>query len=178
MRSHSNQQKWAFRVASHPRHGGGHLARCTVLADALLALNAHVTFVLDEGSNAIVEILKARGLSIVISGRTSQGSGPGVFLDGYKILEDESSYWHSVAPQMVVIDDFLKPPKGTSLVINCAPHAEGTQVGGMPALLGPRYALVSPKFAALPCRDRSQDPEHVLISFGRLDPQDLDRADY
>tara|TARA_B100001964_G_scaffold237039_1_gene299833 strand:- start:576 stop:794 length:219 start_codon:yes stop_codon:yes gene_type:complete len=26
---------WLIRVASHPRHGGGHLARCTVLAEAL-----------------------------------------------------------------------------------------------------------------------------------------------
>ena len=46
-----------------------------VLADALLALNAHVTFVLDEGSNAIVEILKERGLSI-ISGADLPGKWP------------------------------------------------------------------------------------------------------
>jgi UDP-2,4-diacetamido-2,4,6-trideoxy-beta-L-altropyranose hydrolase len=173
MQTHRNRQRWVFRVASHARHGGGHLARCIVLADALLELNAHVTFVLDEGSNVGLEMIEARGISPAIAGMDFTGTWSGSVLDGYEILEKEPSYWQTAASPMVVIDDFLNPPEGASLVINSGPHAEGTQVQGIPALLGPRYALVSPEFAALPNCDRSRIPEQILVSFGRLDPQNL-----
>ena len=138
-----------------------------------MAMNTHVTFVVDESANAAAEMLRAKGMSTAIAGTEVTGNWCGSLLDGYEILNEEVSHWRSVAPPIVVIDDFLNPPVGATLVINSAPHAEGTQVNGIPALLGPRYALVSPEFAALPNRDRSVAPERVLVSFGRLDPQNL-----
>ena len=102
-------------MASHARHGGGHLARCIVLADALLELNTHVTFVLDEGSNVGIEMIEARGISLAIAGMDFTGAWSGSVLDGYEILEKEPSYWQTAASPMVVIDDFLNPPEGASL---------------------------------------------------------------
>jgi UDP-2,4-diacetamido-2,4,6-trideoxy-beta-L-altropyranose hydrolase len=75
-----------------------------------------------------------------------------------------------LAPPLVVLDDFLNPPHGASLVINGAFHLSAETVDGIPALLGPDYALVGPRFAALPVRDFSRPVREIVITFGRLDP--------
>ena len=136
-----------------------------------MAMNTHVTFVVDESANAAAEMLRAKGMSTAIAGTEVTGNWCGSLLDGYEILNEEVSHWRSVAPPIVVIDDFLNPPVGATLVINSAPHAKALRSLEL-ALLGPG-TLVSPEFAALPNRDRSVAPERVLVSFGRLDPQNL-----
>jgi spore coat polysaccharide biosynthesis predicted glycosyltransferase SpsG len=91
-------------------------------------------------------------------------------LDGYDLMERDAQKFAAFAPPLVVLDDFLAPPSTAALVVNGAFHLEGERVGAIPALLGQRYALVDPRFAALPDRDRSGPVERLLVSFGRLDP--------
>lgn len=164
---------WILRVASHPRHGGGHLSRMCVLGRALERAKADVLFVLDRDSGPALAQPADAGLVTTVVG--SEGAGPwrGCVLDGYDILRDEAEHWRAVAAPVAVIDDFLDPPEGVALVVNGAPHLAGTAIAGVPALLGPDYALIDPRYAALPARDRTAPVLRVLVTFGRLDPDNV-----
>lgn len=164
---------WALRVASHSRHGGGHLARIRVLAKALKVAGEEVTLVLDQGANAAKQVIQGDSLRFCKVAEALQGQFSGIVLDGYEIIRNEVSLWINRAAPVVVIDDFLNPPAGVSLVINSAPHLVGGQVNGIRALLGSRYALVDPIYASLPDKDRSKPVQRLLVSFGRIDPDNL-----
>jgi len=163
-------QRWLIRVASHRRHGGGHVARCAVLASALVDVGADVVVQLDADSPEAAGILAPRGLSC--SEDTPTGPIDGIVLDGYELMEKEAAALARRAP-LVAIDDFLDPPHVAALVVNCALHLEGDHVGTTPALLGPRFALVDPRFSALPTRDHTGPVRHVLVTMGRIDAANL-----
>lgn len=169
-------RSWLLRVASHPRHGGGHLARTRVLAAALRDADLEPLFVLDAGASQARATLEQQGFDCRFADQPTHAfagrAWAGCVLDGYDILRDEAIRWASTAPPMAVLDDFLSPPLGTALVINGAPHLSGSEVDGVPALLGPTFAMIDPRYAALPDRDRSGGG-HVLVAFGRLDPGNL-----
>jgi spore coat polysaccharide biosynthesis predicted glycosyltransferase SpsG len=93
----------------------------------------------------------------------------GIVLDGYELMETQAMTLARRAP-LVVIDDFLEPPVCAKLAINGAVHLDGDRIGDLPALLGPRYALVDPRYAALPSRDHTAPVRDVLITMGRIDP--------
>lgn len=160
-------QRWLIRVASHRRHGGGHVARCAVLASALVDAGADVMVQLDADSPEAAAILARRGLAC--SEDAPVGPMDGIVLDGYELMETEAAALARRAP-LVAIDDFLEPPAGTTLAINGAVHLDGDRIGDLPALLGPRYALVDPRYAALPARDRTAPVRNILITMGRIDP--------
>lgn len=164
---------WALRVASHSRHGGGHLARARVLANALCGVGEAVTLVLDDGADVAKRIVLQDGLSFCSVSDAFDIRFSGVVLDGYEILRNEATRWISYSAPVAVIDDFLDPPVGVSLVVNGAPHLSGKEVRGIPALLGSRYAMIDPRYAAIPNRDRSKPVRRVLVSFGLLDPDNL-----
>lgn len=164
---------WALRVASHTRHGGGHLARAIVLAEALKASGETAVLLLDDDAYGAKEVAQRHGLSFCGVSDALDIRFSGVVLDGYEIIRHEAARWLEHSVPVAVIDDFLYPPDGASLVINGAPHLSGDEVRGIPALLGGRYALVDPIYATLPNRDRSEPVKRILVSFGRLDPDNL-----
>ncbi len=161
-------EPWLFRVASHPSQGGGHVARSGVLAREL-ARSAPVRMVLDANSPDARARLEAAGLSCVTAGEEGPGPWVGAVVDGYLFREAEAGKIARRARPMVWIDDFLDPPDGVDMLVNGACHLSDTEAAGVPALLGPRYALIDPRYAALPGRDRAAPVERVLVTFGRLD---------
>lgn len=165
--------RWLIRVASHSRHGGGHLARCTALAAAMETAGAPSLFVLDPNADAAGQMLKQMGFNCCTLGQEGTGPWAGCVLDGYNILRHEAVTWRDLARPMVVIDDFLDPPEGTALAVNSAVHLDGQTIGNIPALLGSRYALVPLRFAEVAERDRTEPVRRVLVTFGRLDPDNL-----
>ncbi len=160
---------WLFRVASQPSQGGGHVSRSGALA---LALKSHcpVTMVLDHDSFDARGRLEAAGLSCTTTGEEGPGPWAGAVVDGYRFERSELGSIASKARPVVWFDDFLDPPEIADLVINAMCGDSGSEIKGRPALLGPRYALIDPRFAVLPGRDRTRPVEKILISFGRLDP--------
>lgn len=160
-------QRWLIRVASHRRHGGGHVARCLVLASALVDAGADVVVQLDPGAPEAAAILSRYGLPCTED--TPAGPIHGIVLDGYELIKKEAMTLARHAP-LVAIDDFLEPPACAKLVINGAVHLDGDRISDLPALLGSRYALVDPRYAALPSRDRTVPVRNVLITMGRIDP--------
>ncbi|MEK9662658.1 MAG: hypothetical protein VW644_13165, partial [Alphaproteobacteria bacterium] len=166
-------QRWLIRVASHRRHGGGHFARCAVLASALAEAGADIVVQLDADSPEAAALLAPRGLACTES--QPSGSWNGIVLDGYALMDEEAASLARHAP-LVAIDDFLDPPACAALAVNGAVHLDGHHIGAIPALLGPRYALVDPRFAALPERDRTAPVGNILVTMGRLDPDDMTGA--
>lgn len=170
-------QRWLFRVASHRNSGGGHVARSGVLARALVDAGADVVLQLDPDSPDGEARIRALGLTCIDANQPLQGPWSGSVLDGYAVVANEAESFARVAPTLVVIDDFLEPPVCASLVVNGAVHLDGDRVGTIPALLGPRYALVDPRFVALRGGGKAQNPgapvNSILVTFGRLDPDDM-----
>ncbi|MBR44957.1 MAG: hypothetical protein CMM31_00410 [Rhodospirillaceae bacterium] len=165
--------RWLIRVASHARHGGGHVSRCGALAMALAEAGAEVTLQLDPDSPEAMARYRTLGLSATEEDVLSTGPWRGSVLDGYELLEREAPRFLSLAPPLAVIDDFLSPPPGTELAINSALHLDGDYIGPTPALLGPRYAMIDPRFSRLPMKDRCRPAGHILVTMGRLDPDNL-----
>jgi spore coat polysaccharide biosynthesis predicted glycosyltransferase SpsG len=124
---------------------------------------------LDPDSPEAAARLAALGLDCTADTAWPIGSWDGSLIDGYG-MEKEAAVLAKNAPPMVVLDDFLVPPPGTSLVVNSAFHLTGDTINGLPALLGPAFALVDPRFSALPDRGRDQPVRKILVTFGRIDP--------
>ena len=56
-------KRWLFRVSSHLRHGRGHVARCTVLAEEMREKGYNVFFQLDQESIDAATRLKKKGFT-------------------------------------------------------------------------------------------------------------------
>jgi spore coat polysaccharide biosynthesis predicted glycosyltransferase SpsG len=159
---------WLLRVASRPEVGAGHVSRCRALALAL-GRHAGVVLVLDREGAAWQRKLGAEGLESVVQGQEPPGPWAGSILDGYDVAPEEVAALARAAPPLVAIDDFLEPPRQADLVVNPAPNLEGESVGGIPALLGPAYALLDPRFEAPPPGPVADQVEHVVVTFGARD---------
>ena len=57
-------KRWLFRVSSHLRHGRGHVARCTVLAEEMREKGYNVFFQLDQESIDAATRLKKKVLHV------------------------------------------------------------------------------------------------------------------
>ena len=170
--------RWLFRIASHARHGGGHVSRAAVLARALKEAGSDVIMQLDPGSAPAAARLSSMGLScteddLPAGGGSESRAWAGSLVDGYDLLAQTAAQLARWAPPLVAIDDFLLPPQGAALVVNSAFGLDGKTIDGVPALLGPRFALVDRAFAQVSQRDRAAPVSHVLVSMGRLDPDNL-----
>lgn len=167
------ESSWLFRVASLPRHGGGHLARCTALAAAVRA-HSPVTFVLDDvddGAQLAAKALGQNGYKSVEAAKAGSIPILGTVIDGYEFTDETAAFYAARGP-LVAFDDFLRPPASADLVINASCHLSGETVAGVPALLGPNYALINEIFSAIPDRDRTAPVQRILVTFGKLDPGD------
>ena len=142
-------QRWLIRVASHTRHGGGHVARCGNLGSALARVGADVMMQLDPDSPDAAARLRRLGLATSEVDMLPSGMWDGSVVDGYELMEEEAADLARRAPPLVAIDDFLSPPEGAALVVNSALHLVGECVGETPALLGPRFAMIDPRYAQL-----------------------------
>lgn len=160
-----------MRVASDPRHGAGHLSRSGVLARAL-ARDAPVTVAVDSGTSGAAGRLEHPGIRIVEAGQEGDGPWRGCVLDGYGFAPATIEALASRARPLIVFDDLLAPPPQASLAINPAIGLAGDEIKGIPALLGPGFACVDPRFAAPPPRPIGA-VDHVVVTFGAADPGNI-----
>ena len=114
--------------------------------------------------------LGAAGVPSAIDGAEGQGPWAGSVLDGYDFSGTEIAAVATKASPLVALDDYLAPVQQAQLVINAAPGLEGDTLNGVPALLGPRYALLDSRFADRKPRSISREIEHVVVTVGRNDP--------
>jgi spore coat polysaccharide biosynthesis predicted glycosyltransferase SpsG len=160
---------WLIRVASRPQDGAGHVSRCRALAKVLSRTNP-VLFILDAEGEAWLPVLKADSLAATMDWERLDDQWAGSVLDGYDFPKDTAEELAANAAPLVVIDDFLTPPACAHLVINAAIHLRGHAVNGISALLGPRFALLNEQFSGLSARPVSMTVDHLVLTFGAIDP--------
>ena len=168
MTARASRRPWIMRVASRPEVGAGHLSRCRALGLSLLSSNP-VVMVLDRGGEAWAPRLEADGFAVTIEGKEPLPPWRGVVLDGYDFTTDDAARLKARARPLAVLDDLVDPAPCADLVVNPAPHLEGSELDGIPALLGPRYALLDPGFAELSARPAAATVDHVVVTFGARD---------
>lgn len=174
---------WLLRPAMRPEAGGGHVARCTVLARAMAAAGLRPVFAVSSDNEEWCERLQAAGLqTAVVAGPEAAAAMTlaGVLVDDYSVLRDESALraWKSVGRWLAVFQDEGAEPCPLANAV-LAP----TLPDGGPVIGGIAHAIVDPGYAALR-RVVTDIVARIVVTFGRRDSADatsvalagLDRA--
>lgn len=104
-----------------------------------------------------------------------------VIVDHYALDHEWQSIVRSAAQHIMVIDDLADRRHDCdllldqNLVANLATRYDGLVAPGTVKLLGPRYALLQPEYAALRASmsPRRSPPQRILVYFGASDPAAL-----
>ena len=161
--------RWAFRVASRPEDGGGHVARCLTLADALAALGHHVTFVLDDAGMHWKAHIAGRGHGCGSVSATLREAADGSLLDGYNFADTEIYAWRECSGVMVAMIDHQDVPRWADLVVAPGLPAGRSPVSAARILAGLDYALIDPRLIGAEPRTIPENVKNVLVSFGQRD---------
>lgn len=166
--------KVAVRIDASPAIGSGHAMRCLSLADALKELGASVHFVARDLPGHLAGIIAARGHALLAlpagsadeardAQETLAACAPcdWIVVDHYAL----GAAWEDTArgvARVLAIDDLGRPHRA-ELVLDQNFHADAERRyaesagAGCTLLLGPRYALLAPEFAAARARVRARE---------------------
>ncbi len=179
----------AFVAHAGPGIGLGHARRCLALASAWAADGAALSF-LAPGAEAIVERaapeLRAAGAAGVDVSALDWTRDPDaarawlraagldvVVVDSYAASPAFLASLDAVALRVAAIDDLADRPLPVHAVINGGIAAESLPYdrrGALQLLLGPRYALIDPRFEGAPARTTAPAVASVLIGLGGAPP--------
>ncbi|GCL62642.1 UDP-2,4-diacetamido-2,4,6-trideoxy-beta-L-altropyranose hydrolase [Pseudaquabacterium pictum] len=193
----SSPLRVAVRADAGPALGSGHVMRCLTLAAALRQRGAQVHFVCRDGAGHLGGRIAADGHGLTLLGKTLtaeqdahhsraalaeawRGAGCDLLLvDHYQL---DASWEQALRPacrRLAAIDDLADRPHAVDLLLD---QNLGRMVGDYAALLpaaavrliGPRYALLRPEFAAARttslARRGTGSWRHLLLSLGGADP--------
>jgi UDP-2,4-diacetamido-2,4,6-trideoxy-beta-L-altropyranose hydrolase len=183
-----------FRADGGPMIGGGHIARCRVLADELARRGWRCAFaVLPETAATMRAVIASRheiftlpaeghGLEAAAIDAHFPGGVAVLITDHYQrdgMFEGPARKWTDT---IVAIDDLANRRHDCDLLVDATlgRKPERYSGGAVPELcqllLGPHYALLKPDFAtaraASLARRRHPELRRVLLSFGSTDPLD------
>ncbi len=158
--------QWQIRVATDPKWGGGHLARMLVLAESLVE-HRSTRLLIDAGCDRLRDELLAQGYGTELATSAEPAGQSGTVVDGYDFSEIELRKYGSQGP-LAIMHDEGEPASFADLLVNSSFGLSGDFLYGLPALLGPRYGLVSPRFADIRA-PVSNVVRHILVIFGHLD---------
>lgn len=187
-----------FRADASSQVGAGHVMRCAALATELRQRGAQVQFVCRELPGHLIDWLEDQGHPV----RRLQPSALGDLVDSQRdfaetreALGDQSSadwlvvdhygldiQWehaaHALARRVMVIDDLPDRAHDCDLLLDqnrCVPWplALHEASSSLRRLMGPKYALLRPEFAAMRASSLARPRDRVrriLICFGGADP--------
>jgi len=169
----------AFLTHGGPAIGLGHVARCLSLARALAADGARIVFLVGQEAR-VTAAIEAGGFDVVETDWESAGAAARdlvaalrpetLVVDSYAVSGTQLDLLRPLVGQLVAIDDLADRPLPVHTVVNGGIDAEHLEYrGGLPEtvfLLGPRYALLDPAYAAAPERKPRASVERVLVTLG------------
>ena len=176
-----------FRCDGGASIGIGHVIRCRALAATLEARGWRCWFAMTResaelfgDSKPIVVPAGIKGAPIVAAAVTARRIDC-VVVDHYRLGAPFEHAARGGASVVVVIDDLANRRHDCDLIVDSGPERRATdyaRCGGGNArfLLGPRYALLRPEFAARrskPDRAPKADDERLLITLGGADARRL-----
>jgi len=167
----------AFITDGGPEIGLGHLGRCAALCRAAVAQGARASFLLPEPAR-IKPFLRGMQVELLRSPWPVDPAGvratlttmrpDTIVVDSYAAARDLLGALRDVA-QLVAVDDMAGRPLPVDVVVNGGAGAETLPYDRQPGttyLLGPRYALLDPVFAATPSRTTTKRVRRVLVCLG------------
>ncbi len=183
-----------FRADASENLGTGHVMRCLALADELAGMGHQCAFATATTSPAAVPPLAPSGHEIVLlDDAAGEDAAPlaaywpegadWLVVDHYNLDREFESACRPWAKRILSIDDLADRPHDCDLLLdqtlgrNAGDYAELLPAGAE-ALVGPRYALIRPQFAAcraqaLDRRLRNGEIRRILISLGGSDPLEI-----
>ena len=174
----TERTRFAFITEGGADSGLGHVARCTALAQAAAAAGACVGFLVAPDP-PVLALLRGRWADVVpVPWATDPGtaldalrsrSDDVVVVDGYSAGPEFLSALRSVAGQVAAVDDGADRPLPVDVVVNGGVWAERLPYRRTPDtvfLLGPRYALLDPRYAEPPQRSDGERVRRTLICLG------------
>ncbi|MCX7628514.1 MAG: UDP-2,4-diacetamido-2,4,6-trideoxy-beta-L-altropyranose hydrolase [Methylophilaceae bacterium] len=182
--------KVAFRADAGLALGTGHVMRCLTLADQLRAAGATTRFLCRPLDGQRGEYIAARGHALVWlplredlardaedsrAALADQSPWDWLVVDHYGLNAGWEREMRAVAGKIMVIDDLADRPHDCDLLLDQNLQAPGRYAGrvpeGCPCLLGPKYALLRPQFAAARATLRPRDGRvaRILVFFGGAD---------
>ena len=159
---------WALRPAARPVAGGGHIARCTALARALSGYTP-VTMILEGGADAR-QLRLAADIQVIAERDACRSTFAGIVLDDYKFVAEDVARWRArTCGPVVQIEDLGRPLAGIDFAVNATPGLSGDRLNGVPAFLGPSYAMLAKPYESLPKPEIRTKVERVVIGIGLYD---------
>lgn len=159
------RQRWLLKPSAPEHAGAGHVARCLSLAVPLSEI-ADVALLLRGSSSWSVRAaeLNVRVVDII-------GDGwDGVVIDDYGFGPADADEVRSLGVKMLVqFVDGDSAVQGVDMIVNGRPGLSGDNLGNVPALLGSRYACLSPLLQNLPEARASSQLQRIFVSMGWLD---------
>lgn len=173
-----------FRADASPTLGSGHIMRCLTLATALRDAGFSCGFSSNAEAQATVPALARSEFPVTASGEPLKNFWPDgcdlLVVDHYQLDAEWESEMRGWAKRVLVIDDLANRPHDCDLLLDQTPGRQGAYARLVPAgcqeLLGPRFALLRPQFAAKrneALARRGGPLRTVAIGFGSADPNDL-----
>jgi UDP-2,4-diacetamido-2,4,6-trideoxy-beta-L-altropyranose hydrolase len=165
----------AFLTEGGPAVGLGHVSRCLALARA--ADGARASFLVTEDAHVVPLLAGLADEVVCLPWRIDPSSGlrklrelsPDVIVvDSYAASAELLASLRPVAP-VVVVDDLADRRLPADVIVNGGAGAEGLpyeRTPGTRLLLGPRYALLDPRYGETPVRPRATRVSRVLICLG------------
>ncbi|MGQ9862394.1 MAG: UDP-2,4-diacetamido-2,4,6-trideoxy-beta-L-altropyranose hydrolase [Thiobacillaceae bacterium] len=186
----------AFRADASITIGSGHVMRCLTLADQMRAGGAETCFVCRACTGHMGEIISRHGHAVhwlpdtnpdqspveaedaahTLDLLAKEGRWDWVAVDHYGLAAGWEHTMRAIAARIMVIDDLADRAHDCDLLLDQNLQEPDRYRGLVPAgclqLLGPRYALLRPQFAARRqgLRRRDGQVKRVLVFFGGTDP--------
>jgi len=167
----------AFVTDGGPEIGLGHLGRCAALCRAAVARGVRASFLLPEPAR-LKPFLRGVDVELLRSAWPVDPAGAramlttmkpdAIVVDSYAASPEFLDVVRDVA-QVVAVDDLADRPLPVDVVVNGGAGAETLPYDRRPGttyLLGPRYALLDPVFAARPSRTVTERVRRVLVCLG------------
>jgi UDP-2,4-diacetamido-2,4,6-trideoxy-beta-L-altropyranose hydrolase len=169
----------AFLTHGGPAIGLGHVARCLSLARVLAADGARVVFLVGQEARVTTAIESGGFDAVEIGWEHARGAARDLVaalrpetlvVDSYAVSGGLLDSLRPLVGQLVALDDLADCPLPVHMVVNGGAGAEHLEYrGGLPEttyLLGPRYALLDPAYAAAPAQRTRASVERVLVTVG------------
>ena len=165
----------AFVTEGGPTVGLGHVSRCLALASAVAG--ARLSFLVNEDAQVALLLRRVAGevtelpwpVDPARALRALDGLAPEVIVvDSYAASSELLASFRALAP-VVAVDDMADRRLPVDVVVNGGAGAERLRYERTPGtrfLLGPRYALLDPRYAGPPERVPTGQVGRVLICLG------------
>lgn len=182
--------KVAIRADASTNLGSGHVMRCLTLADALRERGAEIRFVCRKLPGHMGDLITKKGYGLVWLSKYSSLAEDA--RDSYAALTDQAPWdwlvvdhymldavWErelrAITDKLMVIDDLANRSYDCDLLLDQNLQEPGRYDGLIPEtsamLIGPKYALLRPQFAAARENLRVRDGRvsRLLVFFGGAD---------